>query len=134
VNIPAFQVVVGELKKDINSNGTEMGRRVAEYLGREWSASSCRRNGQAYKRWVINIYPNFRLPQEGDESFLRARSISNQSPKSGPAGYITLDVLIKISQFKSEKMTIAAMARELHISANTIRVWKNKNKERWDKL
>ena len=132
--VPAFQVAVGELKKDINTNGLSLGRKVAEYLGRDWTDTSCTRNGGAYKKWVLNLYPNFRLPGKSEGSYLSARAITMRSSKRGRASLFTNDVLLIISSMKKKGMNVSQMARELQISPNAIHNWKRANPEIWDGL
>lgn len=132
--VPAFQVTVGELKKNFDIGGKDLGKRISDYLGREWTVASCQRNGAAYKRWAVVLYPNFALPKPGEKSFLQARSAATQGPNSRRQTYFTPDILLQISAFKKEGKNTAQIARILGITPQAIYRWRNKNRERWDKL
>lgn len=46
-SVPAFQVVVSELKKNFSYSGLQLGTTISNYLGREWANSSC----QMSEKW-----------------------------------------------------------------------------------
>jgi hypothetical protein len=133
-NIPSFQVVVSELQKNFDASGRELGQTIAEYLGREWNTASCQRNGAAYKRWVVNLYPNFKLPKKGDRSFLRARSAATNTGKKGRTSYMTPDVLLFIGEQKRLGKNVVQISKELSLTPTTIYNWRRANPEKWGKL
>ena len=122
------------LKKDIRAKSHEIGGAVGEFLGREWTHSSKVRNGQAYRKWTVLLYPNFLIPKAGEENFLHVRSMRTEQKGKGPPPFITEEIVEKIAEMKGNGTSIAAMARELGCVAQTIRNWKRKNPDIWNNL
>lgn len=132
--MPTFQVAVAEMQKDFSISSKLLGKKVAEYLGRQWSEASCQRNGAAYKRWIVNLYPNFQLPKVGDPSYLAARSQTQPRIKNGRATFLTPDVLLKISSMKRQGHKVTDMARELGMTPQVIYNWRRINPDKWGSL
>jgi len=132
--IPAFQVAVGELQKDIRVSGKILGERISEFLGRDWSEASCVRNGQAYKKWTAVMYPNFRLPRSGEKNYLYAQSISRKSLKKGRGSQLSPEVLLKIGRLKRRGLNYNEIAKEIGVPKQTLSNWRRDDPKRWDKL
>lgn len=132
--MPPFQVAVAEMQKDFSISSKLLGKKVAEYLGRHWSETSCQRNGAAYKRWIVNLYPNFQLPKVGDPSYLAARSQTQPKTKNGRATFLTPDVLLKISSMKQQGQKVTDIARKLGMTPQVIYNWRRANPEKWAAL
>ena len=133
-NIPAFQVVVSELKKNFGYSGFQLGATISNYLGREWAKASCQRNGAAYKKWAVVLYPNFALPKVGEKSYIQARSVATRPLKKGRASYFTPDIILEMAKLKKAGKNAAQIGRTLGFTPQAVYRWRNENPEKWGQL
>ena len=122
------------LRRDFKTKGVEIGAEISELIGAEWSLSSMQRNGGAYKRWTLALFPNFGGPKPGEPDYLVFEAKRSKKMGHGRNTVHTEDVKRDIARWKAEGIKLGEMARRLGAQPNTIYNFRRNYPDEWDEL
>jgi len=132
--MPLFKFVSEMLAENPDLTPTEIGVSAADFLRRNWKSTTHQSYGHRLRSWTAYAFRELLLDKSGRPLHHSLGELEKDRPRIGSPRFINSETLTRISEMKASGMTIAAMAKEFKISAETIRKFKRQNPDAWEQL